>query len=454
MRIRTHGVVLVVLALATMALPASIIGAVSAGAQAPRSIIDADGAGEYLVVFGNPGIPARAAAEVRAAGGNVVKEIAQIGVMVVRGSPEFQTQAKRIQGVVEVGPNSIWQMQQPVTMQGTTIAVAGVEDNDLYVNYQWDIKRIGGVPETWEIEKGAGAIVAVVDGGVYWEHPDIAPNYLYGKSYVVDHIDPWGNPAPAEDANDYFGHGTAMAGTIAASITQGRIIGVAPEAGIANYKVMATGGYGYFDWILQAIVDAADDGVHVINMSFNYNVSMPEGGAAIYVAFVRATTYARQRGVLMVASSGNDATDLAELRPIVNLPSAAPAVISVNATTSTDELAPYSNYGPGAFISAPGGGAWDPYPFGDCLVAWSPITWIPFWVGQEYVSVSGTSLAAPKVAAVAALIYAQNPHFGPDQVKARLFQTAEDIGGPGFDYEFGHGLVNAYRALTLKQAPR
>ncbi len=437
--------------LCLVVLLVSIFGAMPASAQAPPSIRDA--VGEYLLVFGNAGIPARAAAQVRTAGGDVVKEIPQIGVMVVHGSPEFLAQARRIPGVIEVGPNRIWQIQTPTTGQGAKRAIAGVENNDLYTDYQWDIKRVGGVPETWEIEKGAGAIVAVLDSGVYWEHPDIAPNYLYGKSYVVDHFDPSGTLLPAEDENDYFGHGTALAGTIAASITQGRIIGVAPEAEIANYKVFDMYSYGYNDWILQAIVDAADDGVNVINMSFNYNVSMSEGGAAVYVAFVRATSYARQRGVLMVASSGNDAANLAELRPIVNLPPAAPAVISVNATTSTDELAGYSNYGPGSFISAPGGGDWDPYPFGDCLVAWSPITWIPFWAGQMYVSTSGTSLAAPKVAAVAALIYAQNPHFGPAQVKARLFQTAEDIGVPGFDYEFGHGLVNAYRALTVQRAP-
>ncbi len=431
-----------------LVLPLLLQSPIAMAGHASDLPIEPDGSDEYLVVFGNSGIPARAAVQVEAAGGQVIKEIPQIGVLVVRGDTDFAARAKGIRGVVEVGTNSIWHAQQSVTMQSLDVTTERVEDNDLYMDYQWDIKRAGGVPETWAIEKGAGTIVAILDSGVYWEHPDIAPNYLYGKSYVMEHIDPWGDPAPAEDANDYFGHGTAIAGTIAAPITQGRIIGIAPEAGIANYKVLTTFGYGYFDWILQAIVDAADDGVQVINMSFGYFVSMPDDGAATYVAFVRATSYARQKGVLLVAAAGNEATDLSKIRPIVRLPAGAPGVIAVSATTSTDELAGFSNYGAGSFVSAPGGDDWDPYPFGNCLVAWSPITWIPFWAGQEYIFGSGTSLAAPKVAAAAALIYAQNPGIGPAQVQARLIQTAEDIGEPGFDREFGHGLVHAYRALT------
>jgi lantibiotic leader peptide-processing serine protease len=431
-----------------LVLPLALQSPIAMARQAAELPLEFDGSDEYLVVFGNSRVPAQAAAKVEAAGGQVVREIPQIGVLVVRGGADFAARAKGISGVVEVGTNGIWHAQQPVTMESVAITAESVEANDLYMEYQWDIKRAGGVPETWAIERGAGTIVAVLDSGVYWEHPDIAPNYLYGKSYVVDHIDPWGDPAPAEDANDYFGHGTAIAGTIAAPITQGRIIGIAPEAGIANYKVLTTFGYGYFDWILQAIVDAADDGVQVINMSFGYFVSMPDDGAATYVAFVRATSYAQQKGVLLVAAAGNEAIDYAKIRPIVRLPAGAPGVIAVSSTTSTDALAGYSNYGAGSFVAAPGGDDWDPYPFGNCAVAWSPITWIPFWAGQDYIYGSGTSLAAPKVAGVAALIYAQNPGISPAQVQALLFQTAEDIGEPGFDREFGHGLVHAYRALT------
>ena len=114
-----------------------------------------------------------------------------------------------------------------------------------------------------------------------------------------------------------------------------------------------------------------------------------------------------------------------------------------------DELAWYSNYGSlDLSISAPGGGRAH-IPFSYCLNAWSPVSVVlPAW----YVWAAGTSMAAPKVSAVAALIYAQNPHFGPAQVRARLFQTAETIGEPGFDYyAFGQGLVNAYRAVTAQR---
>ena len=414
---------------------------------------------QYIVVHGVGTLNRKAKEAIEKAGGVVINEIPQIGVTVVSSSnPGFAATAKRISGVSFVGEDLMLSLDLPETrLAQEDISVEGIEDNDLYMAYQWDIRRVGGNADTWAIEKGAGAIVAVLDTGVYAAHPDIAPNYAYGKDFtdITVELPPgwimWDQGGP----QDYEGHGTHVAGSIAAAITSGRIIGVAPEASIANYKVMVAvitnagvaTGTGYQSWIIDGIVAAADDGVNVINMSLGGWRFMNEpGGAAAYVAYLRATQYARKRGVLVVASSGNDGVDLGKVRPAFHVPSGTPAAISVNATGPDDSLAFYSNYGaadtrvvgPGGDISAP--------PFSYCLSAYSPLNaWAP---GAGWVFTIGTSMAAPKVAGVAALIYAQNPGITPSQVEARLAQTAEDLGKRGFDPYFGHGIVNAYRALT------
>jgi lantibiotic leader peptide-processing serine protease len=421
--------------------------------------------GEYLVVYRSGALSRQMRSRIEAAGGTIVKEIPQIGVASVRSSdPGFASAAARIGGVTHVGPDLMTSLDLPESqIVHADLAVEGIEDNDLYMLYQWDIRRVGGDATTWGIEKGGGATVAVLDTGVYWDHPDIAPNYAYGKDFtdITVELPPgwimWDQGGP----QDYNGHGTHVAGSIAGAITSGRIIGVAPEASIANYKVMVAvlipeeGGYvasgiGFQSWIVDGIVTAADDGVNVINMSLGGWLAMNEpGGAAAYVAYLRATQYARKQGTLVVASSGNSGLDLTRQRPVFHVPSGTPAAISVNATGPDDSLAFYSNYGASEtrFV-APGGDISDP-PFSFCLSAYSPLNaWAP---GAGYVFSIGTSMAAPKVAGVAALVYANNPGINPAQVESRLMQTAEPLGKPGFDPRFGHGMVHAYRALTRQR---
>ena len=416
--------------------------------------------GDYLLVH-RGALNARARRAIVAAGGEIVREIPQIGVTAVRSSdPGFAEAASRIAGVSHVGPDLMLSLDLPgVQVVAADVTTQGIEDNDLYTAYQWDIRRVGGDADTWAIQQGAGAIAAVLDTGVFATHPDIAPNYAYGKDFVdiTAPLPPgwimWDQGGP----QDYNGHGTHVAGSIVGAITAGRIIGVAPEASVANYKVMVAvitdagvaTGIGYQSWIVDGIVTAADDGVHVINMSLGGWRYMNEpGGAAAYVAYLRATQYARQRGALVVASSGNSGLDLTKVRPAFNVPSGTPAAMSINATGPDDSLAFYSNYGASETrVVGPGGdlSTW-PLPFSYCLSAYSPLNaWAP---GAGWVFSIGTSMAAPKVAGVAALVYAQNPGIEPQQVEELLQQTAEPIGGPGFSAEYGHGMAHAYRALT------
>lgn len=417
--------------------------------------------GQYVVVLENWDVPEAALEEIREAGGEVIRALPQIGVVFVRAhDPDFPTRVAGLAGVEEVGPDRLWKLPPLETVAVIGPEQHGVQSNSFYVAYQWDIKRVGGIPETWAVETGDGVTVAVLDTGVDYRHIDIGPNYAYGHSYIDPATLPPGYTLlEPGDELDYIGHGTHVAGSIAAPIEQGAIIGVAPGAQIANYKVLAyvrdpegdTGGIGFDSWILPAIVDAADDGCQVINMSLGgyYDLSNPDDLAG-YLAYCRATQYAWQRGALVVAAAGNDAEDLSQ-GPSRHAPAATFNALSVSATGPTDELASYSNYGAHTVDFAG--------PGGDVL---SPDEQYPGWyidymclsslyydgTSHWYAWMAGTSMAAPKVTGVAALIYAHYPGITPDQVVEILEASAEDIGAPGYDFLYGWGLVNAYRAIV------
>jgi len=426
--------------------------------------------GQYVVVLEDWDVPEAALAEIRAAGGEVIRALPQIGVVFVRAEdPEFPARAAGLAGVEEVGPDRLWELPplEPVPVAVISPEQHGVQSNSFYVAYQWDIKRVGGIPDTWDVETGDGVTVAVLDTGVDYFHQDIAPNYAYGVSYIDPATLPPGYTLlEPGDELDYIGHGTHVAGSIAAPIEYGAIIGVAPGAKIANYKVLAyvqdpegdTGGIGFDSWILPAILDAADDGCQVINMSLggSYDMSNPEDLAG-FLAYCRATQYAWQKGTLVVAAAGNDGEDRSQ-GPVRHAPSATPSALSVSATGPFDELASYSNYGAHTVdFAGPGGDEAPPdQQYDDPATPWPD--WIEDWLcfsalyfdgtNHWYAWMAGTSMAAPKVSGVAALIYAHFPGITPHQVVEALKASADDIGAPGYDFLYGWGLVNAYRAIV------
>ena len=420
--------------------------------------------GQYVVVLEDWSVPEAALEGIRAAGGEVIRALPQIGVVFVRSAdPEFPTRAAGLAGVEEVGPNGLRRLPPEEVVARISPEQHGIEDNSFYVAYQWDIKRVGGIEDTWNVETGDGVTVAVLDTGVDYLHQDIAPNYAYGRSYIDPaDLPPGYTLVEPGDERDHLGHGTHVAGSIAAPIEYGEIIGVAPGAQIADYKVLAAiqdpdgnvGGMGWDSWILPAIVDAADDGCQVINMSLggSYDMSDPEDLAG-YLAYCRAIQYAWQKGTLVVAAAGNDGEDRSQ-GPVRDAPSATPSALSVSATGPFDELASYSNYG--AFtvdFAGPGGdipdelydGWWVDYT---CLSALLYADLDGTGPHHWYAWMAGTSMAAPKVTGVAALIYAHNPGITPDQVVEILEMSADDIGAPGYDFLYGWGLVNAYRAIV------
>jgi lantibiotic leader peptide-processing serine protease len=253
------------------------------------------------------------------------------------------------------------------------------------------------------------------------------------------------------------------------------VIGVAPDAELVLVKVLADSGSGAWEWVIAGILYAADVDADVINMSLG--ASIPRRGfesdgewvnanevAALITAINRATTYAYQNGTTVITSAGNSGWNLNEAADLFVAPAMSPNVIAISATapvgwavdpfnTFLDNLASYSNYGTRVIdFAAPGGDF--VYPGNEnCTIAG---LLRPCWVFDLVFSTgnngwywsAGTSMAAPHASGVAALIVGKNGgSMHPAQVEAALRKSADDLGMPGKDAVYGHGRVNAARAV-------
>jgi len=286
-------------------------------------------------------------------------------------------------------------------------------------------------------------VIAIVDTGVDYNHPDLAANIwvnpgedLNNNSIVdpgpppegdfdgndtdgngyVDDIRGWNFWADDNDTMDTYGHGTHCAG-IAASVTNNSI-GV---AGVSwNSKIMAVrhnDGIGYMDVATSAksISYAANNSANIISMSWGFS----SNSSTLY----NACRQAYDKGVLLVAAAGNSASDV---KPY---PAGLDEVIAVAATNSADDPAIFTNYGDWVEVSAPGVGI------------------LSTFLDDLYSTKSGTSMAAPYVAGVAALIWSRFPNWTRDEVRFQLHNTTDDLGDPSRDYYYGYGRVNARWAV-------
>ncbi len=270
--------------------------------------------------------------------------------------------------------------------------------NDPYLGSEWHLAKIGA-PAAWDAVQGAGVTIAVIDTGVNGSHPDLAARLVPGWNF-------YDNTADTADVN---GHGTAVAGTAAASTDNG--IGVASVAGRARLmpvRVADSTGTAYISTIAQAITWAADNGARVANVSF---------GAAGSAAVQNAAQYMKGKGGLVFVSAGNNGVD-EQFAPTTSL-------IAVSATDSADLLAGWSSYGGFVSLAAPGADIYTTTRSGG-YGAWS-----------------GTSFSSPVAAGVAALVMAARPALDASQVESLLFAQAVDRGAPGRDPYYGWGRVNA-----------
>jgi serine protease len=286
--------------------------------------------------------------------------------------------------------------------------------NDPEYSKQWNLRSIN-VESAWDETKGSGVTVAVIDTGIS-PVPDLKDTkFVKGYDFVNDRI----------EAYDDAGHGTHVAGTIAQSTNNGYgVAGVAYEASLMPLKVLAASGGGTVADIAEAIRYAADNGADVINMSL--------GGPGESKLMEEAIDYAHQKGVFLVAAAGNSSQNSA------SYPARYPHVIGVAALDSVGVKAPYSNFGAGVDISAPGGSE-----AGKILQETiDPQTGEPVFVGYQ-----GTSMAAPHVAGVAALVKATGVK-EPDEVLSVLKQSARVIKEDPLNH-FGAGHLDASAAVKL-----
>ena len=274
----------------------------------------------------------------------------------------------------------------------------------------WGISKIKA-PESWSTGRGAGSIVAVVDTGIDLDHPDLINNITLGYNAI----------SPGTTSDDNNGHGTHVAGTIAGVDNTIGVIGVAPSARLLSVKVLGANGSGYISDIIEGIDWAVANGADVINMSLGTTADIQSMEDAVVRAF--------NAGVVVVAASGNDGS-------AVNYPAAYPTVLAVGATDSNNTIASWSSRGPQVDLSAPGVSVYSTYK------------------GSVYKTLSGTSMATPHVAGLAAVLSTlvtpcdtdHNGSCSPIEIETRMKATATDLGTTGVDTIYGSGLINMYAA--------
>ena len=321
-------------------------------------------------------------------------------------------------------------------------------DDPLYAK-QWDLPASGFGPAAWGLEDGDPLrAVAVLDTGVVKNHVDLYPRLTSGMDFVSDAWNAGDGDGMDGDPSDPFltvgTHGTHVSGTVAAVHDNGAgIAGAAREGLVVPVRVLGVLGGTDFD-IAQGILYAAGlpnlSGatppvpVDVINMSL--------GGPNHSAILDDAVAQAAAAGVVVVAAAGN--TNSA--KPMY--PAAFDQVFAVAATNLLDERAYYSSFGPHVDIAAPGGNTkkdkdsdGDPDGVLSCVATYAD--------GSTWTHKAGTSMAAPHVAAAAFLLRSARPELPRAVVEAYLAAGARDLGDPGLDPLFGHGLLDAYRSLSL-----
>jgi lantibiotic leader peptide-processing serine protease len=376
---------------------------------------------------------------------------------------------------------------------------------------QWDMEVINAI-DAHATATGAGVKVGVIDGGVDFTHPDLAGaidvarscSFIFSSTPTADPQEiANGNCSNKTAVQDLQGHGTHVSTTIAGRVNGIGIEGVAPQATIVGLKACTIVGFCFADSVAAALRYAGDQRLDVVNLSlfadpYLYFCSNDAGQRAILHDLSKAARYAQQRGVVIVASAGNEADDLghptiddispdwppdsAIVRRVRNncrvTPAELPGVVTVSATGITT-LASYSNVGSPVDVTAPGGDApqtpASTYGRGRILAGWSSTDATGTWEalsaanravvsgGGRYVWISGTSMSSPHAAGVAALIRGEHPGMPQAAVAALIRSSATPMscpanwpadderqcsGGSGQTSFFGAGMVNAAGAVS------
>ncbi len=301
--------------------------------------------------------------------------------------------------------------------------------NDPLGSFQWHFPLVQS-DQAWDLSNGAAVTVAVLDTGLKTGGNDGIGCVVNGYDIVNGDTDP----------TDGDGHGTHVSGTIAQNTNNAiGVAGLAHGACIMPVKVLDDNGDGSFADITEGVYYAVNNGARVINMSLGTNARF---GVTNDSVFDPALEYAYANNVTVVCASGNDGS-----RKNVSYPAIYPTTIAVGAVDLKSKVTRYSNKGDNLDIVAPGGDNGkdlngDGYADGVLQETYVDGAW-GYWF------YSGTSMASPHVAAVAALLYTDvTKDHTPDSILQALVETAQDLNESGFDRTSGHGLVQAYDAIV------
>lgn len=426
----------------------------------------------YIVMFKKSAIPPGAAQLIELEGGEVVATLPKVGIAVVTSeNPGFMDAARIINGVAGVEydlPRALPEVVAQASLDGPTAA------DDLYnTGLVWGVERVGA-PAAWAAGHTGShdTVVAVIDTGIAWNHPDLAANVVYVDCYtsVGSYAEGACNPYPA-----YSDHGTHVAGTIAAVFGGGRVVGVGPNLGLAGYNtfepIFGCGVCTYTSTRWLAMMDAAERGFDVISMSLGgvgqYGGRGTDDLATYVAAEKRVANTVLRMGTVIVASAGNESLDVNGT--LVHVPGDVQGIINVAATgiqpnpryepgVSYDIQAFYSNQGAAVTLTAPGG---DCGQVGVCD-SFRPVNWAEYLVLSTVVAASpacatthscpvgygwkgGTSMATPHVSAAAGLMRDANPGLKANAVASILKENAEQLGDRQV---FGHGMLNVPAAIA------
>jgi subtilisin family serine protease len=432
------------------------------------------GSGGYVIYSLGKRLPGDLEAQVATAGGTLTGRLDEIGVAFAHSNdPEFGSALRGVQVIPDV-----IQRFEDGESAAFTDAPQGAGDDEPLFHYLWGMRAIHA-PEAWDDgSRGAGVVVAVLDEGFDLVHPDLA--YAPGAMSFVCWQAPDGEnvelaeppycetveygtgfdygPDALPPLPDPFSHATHVTGTISALDNGIGVIGVAPDARVMPVKVLSEYlDVGTISWIVQGIVYAVNAGADVINMSLGGVVDLSEYPPGVrddvmlslIVIYRRAVDYAYQRGTTVVVAAGNEGINAdgdryrwirpAEFKTAITVSATGPVGIYYDPTTDVDRPASYTNYGTSLVdFAAPGGDfvlSPDPYYVRDMILSTgSANSW--YWG-------AGTSMAAPHVSGVAALIIAEHGgHMKPAQVAAELARRADDLGKPGRDDFYGLGRIS------------
>lgn len=493
---------------AVLASVGLLVAATSAAAAAPASAATQGGDSAYIVLYNSGASTADAAAVVSKAGGTLVANYSQIGVVIARSSdPNFAAavqQNSKVSGAASTAGFAT-KVSDTAADSGPVGPPVPAPGGDSLSSLQWDMNQIRA-PEARAINGGSPAVVVGdIDTGLDWTHPDIAPNVDYGDSASCVNGAPNTSPGAWMDDN---GHGTHTAGIIAAAKNGIGIVGVAPNVKLAGIKAGNADGFFYPEAVVCSFMWA---GLHHINITNNsyfadpwlFNCRNDAGQRAIWVAERRAIQFAQSQGTLVVAADGNQADDMSHptqdatspdngtvvTRDITNacavVPVEVPGVVGVSATGNQREKSFYSSFGVSATdVAAPGGDSilqlTPSAPNGRVLSTWPKAllnaTCLPARQvidpssGAAYCYQQGTSMASPHAVGVAALLESATGKTGsalaaalqqvtdpiacPADTSAYDFFPAVDGGAPqtcqggvGHNSWYGSGEVDALKAV-------